>query len=262
MKTFCLFCLLAIMFFSSCTSQRTITNNYLYSGSDTSVKNVIAFQPLTIEKGDLLSIKVYSTANGIDPQADAPYNLPEQAGVTSGSTGSSAATGFEVDQNGDIEYPQLGRLHVEGLTREQLADLIKLKLDQVLKQPSVIVRFLNYKITVLGEVRTPGTFTLPTENVTILEALGRAGDITEFGKKNNVTVVREKNGQREIGTVDLTSKDLFNSPYYHLQQNDVVFVEPTGRKIKQQDQQAVAQQIGIFTAIITTVALLLNFIKK
>ena len=221
--------------------------------TDTVGRDSIAFQPV-IQKGDLLTIRVYSASSGIEPRADAPYNLPEQ-----GSVGGTA--GFLVDQDGNIDYPQLGRMTVEGLTREQLAEMIRLRLQDNLKQPFVIVRFLNYKITILGEVRSPGTFTLPTERVTILEALGLAGDITEFGQKNSVKVVREINGRREIGTLDLTSKDMFNSPYYRLQQNDVVFVEQTRRKITQQEQQVLAQQIGLASSIITAIALILNFLK-
>ena len=124
-----------------------------------------------------------------------------------------------------------------------------------------MVRYLNYKITVLGEVGGPKTFTTQTERISILEALGMAGDITEYGRKDNVKVIREINGQREIGTIDLTSKDMFNSPYYRLQQNDVVLVEQTRRKVKQQDQQALVQQISIFTSIAAAAALILNIIK-
>jgi polysaccharide export outer membrane protein len=211
-----------------------------------------------IQKGDLLSIRVFSKANGIrtpdQTNADEPYNLQEQ--------GTSGTTGFQVDQNGNIEYPQLGSLHVEGLTKEQTSDLIRSKLDTLLEQPSVIVRFLNFKISVLGEVKSPGTFTLPTERVTILEALGLSGDVTDFGRKNNVMVVRENsNGQIERGRIDLTSDSMFSSPFYRLQQNDVVFVESNGRKLQQQERQETAQQIGIATSIITAIALILNFIK-
>jgi polysaccharide export outer membrane protein len=135
-------------------------------------------------------------------------------------------------------------------------------LDTLLEQPSVIVRFLNFKISVLGEVKSPGTFTLPTERVTILEALGLSGDVTDFGRKNNVMVVRENsNGQIERGRIDLTSDSMFSSPFYRLQQNDVVFVESNGRKLQQQERQETAQQIGIATSIITAIALILNFIK-
>lgn len=259
MRVISLLCLFAIVFFTfSCSPQKQVANNYLQNARDTSGKSNINLQPPVVQKGDLLSIKVFSKANGLDPKADAPYNLQEATATTGGS---SSGAGFMVDQNGNIEYPQLGSLHVEGLTREQVAETIKSKLQDQLTQPSVIVRFLNFKVSVLGEVRSPGTYTLPTERVTILEALGLSGDITDFGKKDNVMVVRESNGQIEKGRIDLTSDSMFISPYYRLQQNDVVFVESTGKKLQQEQRQETRQQIGVATSIITAIALILNFIK-
>lgn len=228
--------------------------------SDTTIRDSFRLRTPVIQKGDLLSIRVYSLAAGVDPRADAPYNLPEQDGGGGGGS-TIALRGILVDQDGNINYPQLGTIHAEGLTREQLAGVMREKLQDVLDQPTVIIRFLNYKITVLGEVGSPSTFTVPTERVTILEALGLAGDITEFGRKDNVKIIRENNGQIDVGTIDLTSKDMFTSPYFKLQQNDVVMVEQNRRKIGQQERQEVAQQIGIATSIITAIALILNFIK-
>jgi polysaccharide biosynthesis/export protein len=254
-------CLFTIAFFAlSCTIQKPVTNNYLQNVKDTSGKSTTSIQIPVVQKGDLLSIKVFSRANGLNPQADAPYNLQEAS--TGMATGGGGAPGFMVDQNGNIEYPQLGTVHVEGLTREQVAELIKSKLEGQLTQPSVIVRFQNFKISVLGEVNHPGSFSLPTERVTIFEALGLSGDITDFGTKNNVKVIREgSNGEIEKGIIDLTSDSLFASPYYRLQQNDVVLVESNGKRLKQQQRSETAQQIGIATSIITAIALILNFIK-
>jgi polysaccharide biosynthesis/export protein len=251
----------AIVFIiSSCTTQKqTANNNYLVNARDTSGITVVKVQPPVIQKGDLISIKVFSKANGLDPKADAPYNLQQSSAGGGGS--SSGASGFLVDRNGNIEYPQLGVLHVEGMTREGLSEELKGWLDSVLINPSVDVRFLNYKITVLGEVRTPGTVTFPTENVTILDALGSSGDITDFGKKDNVMVVRETNGQVERGRINLTSDSLFLSPYYHLQQGDVVMVEALPKKIRQQEEQQTAQRIGLGISIITAIALILTFFK-
>lgn len=249
MRVFSLLFFTVAFFATSCTSQRAVTNNYLQNAADTSGRDSIPMGSAVIHKGDLLSIRVYSTATGSRPEIDAPYNLLDQT------------TGFLVDANGNIEYPQIGVLHVEGFTREQLSDMIKRKFEGQLTQPSVIVRFLNYRITILGEVSSPNTFTIPTEHVTVLEALGLAGDITEYGRKDNVKIIRENNGTREIGTIDLTSKNMFNSPYFRLQQNDVVLVEQTRRKVKQQEQQILGQQIGIASSIITAVALVLNLIK-
>jgi polysaccharide export outer membrane protein len=260
MKFLSLFSLVLIIFFStSCNTQKqAITSNYLQNAKDTSGKTQVNIQPPIVQKGDLLSIKVFSKANGLDPKADAPYNLQEQS-AAGGGTNTSA--GFLVDRNGNIEYPQLGLLHVEGLTREDLSELIRSKLDSVLTNPSVIVRFLNYKVTVLGEVKAPGSYTFQTENVSILDALGSSGDITDFGKKDNVMVIRENNGLVERGRINLTSDSLFLSPYYHLQQGDVVLVEAMPRKIRQQQEQQTAQRIGLGISIITAIALILTFFR-
>src|SRR5574337_1219909 len=148
MRVFNLLCLSAlILFASSCTTQKIVTNNYLENAKDTSGERVISFQPPVVQKGDLLSIKVFSKANGLNPLADAPYNLQDAATSSGGST--SSGSGFLVNQDGNIEYPQLGTLHIEGLTSGQVANLIKFKLQDQLEQPSVIVRFLNFKISVL-----------------------------------------------------------------------------------------------------------------
>ena len=248
-----------ILFGASCGTQNKAVRNYLENTSDTTLAILLPPKEPTIQKNDLLSIRVYSMS--IDPATDIPYNLPEQSPGGGAAAGNINLRGFLVDAEGNIEYPRLGTLQVAGLTKDQLAALIKQKLEGQLTQPSVIVRFINYKVTVLGEVGAPGTYSAPNEKLTILEALGMAGDITEFGKKNNIKILRESNGQREIGIMDLTSKNLINSPYYHLQQNDVVMVEQTQRRIQQQERQNVAQQIGLVTSVITAVALILNFIK-
>jgi polysaccharide export outer membrane protein len=246
-----------VLFAASCGTQNKAVRNYLENIKDTTLPVVDSAQEVVIQKNDLLSIRVYSMS--IQPETDAPYNLPENS--SGGGSTEMNLRGFLVNNEGNIEYPRIGTLHVAGLTKEAVADLIKNKLKDELTQPSVIVRFINYKVTVLGEVGAPGQITIPNENATILEALGMAGDITEFGKKENIKVLRENNGQRIIGTLDLTSKDMFYSPFYHLQQNDVVMVEQTQRRIQQQERQNIAQQIGLVTSIITAIALILNFIK-
>ena len=245
-----------VLFFCSCGSRRFATTNYLQN-VDTSANAFLNLPEPRIQKNDLLSIKVYSQS--ADPRTDIPYNLPEPP--VTGNPNPMATAGFLVDVNGNIEYPRLGTIHAEGLTRLELAQQIKSRLEDVLKNPSVNVRFLNFRVTVLGEVRSPGSYPIPTERVTILDALGLAGDITDFGKRDTVKVAREVNGQMQVGYVSLTSENLFRSPYFRLQQNDVVFVEQTRRKLQQQEQQTVAQQIGIATGIITAIALIVNIIR-
>lgn len=256
MRFFSFMLIAVILFLSSCRSQQAAFKNYLYR-VDTTDKVLLNLTEPRIQKNDLLSIKVYSQS--ADPRTDIPYNLPEQTVV--GSSTTTATAGFLVDEKGTIEYPRLGVLQVEGLTKTELAQLIKTKLQNELKSPSVIVRFLNYRVTVLGEVRTPGTFTIPTERVTVLEALGLAGDINEFGKRDTIKVAREVNGQLQLGYVSLASADLFRSPFFRLQQNDVVFVEQTRRRTQLEERQTLVQQIGIATGILTVLVLIINIIR-
>ncbi|HEV8504288.1 MAG TPA: polysaccharide biosynthesis/export family protein [Chitinophagaceae bacterium] len=266
MRSFFLFCsLLIALFFISCNSQKKVVYNYIEDANDTLVKNAVKnFEPL-IQKNDLLSIQIYSNSTKPDI-SDALYNPPALNGTSGsqggsgGSTGGSSNRGYMVDMDGNINFPRLGRIHVEGLTKRQLADTIVSKIAD-LENPTAVIRFLNYRITVLGEVGHQGTFTIPNERVTIFEALGLAGDIPVSGKKDNVKVLREVNGDREIGTVDLTSKNIFESPYYHLQQNDVILVEVKKNKVKQADQALVLGRIAFALSLVTTLAILYNIFK-
>lgn len=244
------------LYLISCGSQRKATSYYLDKVADTTIKGAATFPELRIQKNDHLSIQVYSAST--DPKVDAIYNLPTAEG------GSPSSGGFLVDARGNIEYPRLGTIHAEGLTKLELAEVIRKKLVEpieLLKNPSVIIRFLNYKITVLGQVGREGLVTLPSEKVTILEAIGMAGGITDFGKKDRVKIYREIDGQREVGYINLSNDSLFVSPYYYLVQNDVVIVEPTNQKAKQQDQAVTAQRISMALGVITAAAFIYNIFK-
>jgi polysaccharide export outer membrane protein len=247
--------LLAIPFyFISCSTQKTLPN-YLEQVKDTGDKKEVIIPELRIQKNDNLSIQIYSAS--VDPRVDELYNL--RSGGAGAQAGASA--GFLVDGHGNIEYPRIGIIHAEGLTKIELADVIKRRInekDSVLTDPSVIIRFLNFKISILGEVKAPGVMNIPAERVTILEAIGLAGDVTEFGLKDQVKVLREANGKREIGIVDLSSDSLFFSPYYNLMQNDVVMVAPTKKKAKQVEQNLVLQRVSLGLSIVTAIALLYN----
>lgn len=246
-------------YFISCGTQQRIPN-YLQHVTDSTGKGEVKIPELRIQKNDLLSIQVYSAST--KPEiSDAIYNLPSQGQGQSSSSGGSSSGGFLVDVNGNIEYPRLGLIPAEGLTKLQLADVIKRKInekDSVLTNPSVIIRFQNLKVTVMGEVNTQGPISVPGERVTILEAIGLAGGTTDFGMKNSVKVMREADGKRETGLVDLSSEKLFESPYYNLMQNDVVVVDPTKRKQKKADQDIVMRQVSFGLSLITAIALLYN----
>lgn len=259
--------LLVSFYFISCGTQQKLPT-YLQNYSDTSGKQAVKTPDLLIQKNDMLSIQVYSAST--KPEiSDALYNLPvvSPSSALPGSTGSAssaASPGYLVDNTGNIEYPRVGVLHVEGLTKSELADLIKRKInekDSVLTNPSVIVRFQNLKITVLGEVKKPGMISFPGERMTILEAIGLAGDVDIYGMKDKIKVIREVNGQRETGTIDLSDKKLFDSPYYNLVQNDVVLVEPAKSKAKKADQDVTLRQAGFVISVITAIAVVVRLFQ-
>ncbi|GAA6254818.1 polysaccharide biosynthesis/export family protein [Bacteroides sp. f07] len=179
---------------------------------------------LRIKPDDQLLITINSKA----PELLTPFANSQVLGSSS-STNTQESTGLLVSQSGKIEIPVLGEMQAAGLTRQELADAIKNKLieGEYIKDPTVLVRFKGAKIVVLGEVGSPGVKDLPGERVTILEAIGLAGDLPPTAHRENILVIREENGERKSYSVDLTSgEDILNSPVFYLQQNDVVYVEP------------------------------------
>lgn len=251
--------LLAIpIYLISCgATRKTQSPYYLQKVTDTTVKNEVTFTELKIQKNDNLSIQVYSAST--KPEVDQLYNLP-----VSTSNNGQAIGGFLVDANGNIQYPRLGTIHAEGLTKQQLGDTIREKLTkpvELLSNPTVIVRFVNIKITVLGNVGHEGVLSIPGEKLTILEAVGLAGGITDYGKKDKVKIIREADGKREIGYVNLSSDSLFKSPYYNLVQNDILIIEPTGRREQEAEQIKTYQKISFALTIVTVAATLYNIFK-
>ena len=253
------FALFAVLV-SSCGTQYKMPN-YLENLKDSAKLDTFKFPEPIIQKNDRLYIQVYSET--LNPEVvDAPYNSPAlAAGTASMSAGNPTLMGYIVDHKGEIEYPRLGALYVEGLTKSQLADLLKDSLKNVLTNPTVNIRFLTFKVNVLGEVGTQGPITIPGEKLTILEAIGMAGGITWNGKRDDVKVIRETNGVREMGLIDLTSQDLFKSPYYHLRQNDIVIVDLNKRGRVTQNEQYAMQRMSFALGIITTFALLISLFR-
>jgi len=246
------------LYFISCRTQKPLPN-YLETTHDSVDKRNVIVPELRIQKNDNLSILVYSAST--DPRVDELYNLRQSAATP----GQSTVSGFLVDAHGNLEYPRVGVIHAEGLTKQELADVIKRKInekDSVLTNPSVIVRFLNFKVAVLGEVKSPGVMNIPGEKVTILEAIGLAGDITDYGMKTAVKVVRELDGQREMGVINLASDSLFLSPYYNLMQNDVVLVSPTKKKAQKQETDIVLQRASFALSVITAITLVYSIFNN
>mgnify|MGYP002559438054 CR=1 FL=1 len=181
-----------------------------------------------IHVDDLLSIIVSCD----DIEAALPFNTPMIGlgkEVTSGNQ--QAALGYLVDKEGYVDFPVLGKLQVDGISRNELADMLKEKLSGYLKNPIVTIQFQNFKVTVLGEVKNPGCYQVSSERVSLLDALGMAGDLQINGKRKNVLIMREQGNEKVFARVDLTSSDYINTPFFYLQQNDVVYVEPNKGRI-------------------------------
>ena len=244
------------VFFTACTSTKKII--YLQDVVPLKQQEIEQKYEVIIHGDDLLAIMV----NSRDPELALPFNMPMvsyQLGSNTG--GQQRVLGYLVDTNGNIDFPILGEIHVEGLTRMQLTELIKNKLIEgdLIKDPIVTVQFLNFKISVMGEVGRPGSFTISGDRITLLEALSMAGDLTIYGRRDRVGVIRENNGKRTILFHDLRSADIFNSPCYYLQQNDIVYVEPNKAKA---GQSSINQNnsIGVWVSVIsllTTIAVLI-----
>lgn len=209
-----------------------------------SVYNPSAYAP-TLRPDDLLQIQV----GGQDAEALAAFQFYVNEGNSGGLQGMQALQNivYLVDPNGNINFPVLGFVHVAGLTRlEAIVELQEL-LGAYVQEPVVNIQIRNFKVTVLGQVVRPGSYTMPSDRVTIMEALGMAGDLSLSGIRNNVLVVREANGKREEYRLDLTQKDIYQSPAYYLRQNDVIYVEPNkGARFQ-------GQNVSVFTQVVTPV---------
>lgn len=211
-----------------------------------------------IQPGDILAINVASTSlyeKGLTSQVFLDGGLAYSASGSAIGAASSTASGkntYLVDSNGTIDYPRLGRLKVSGLSTSEAKNLLAEKLKDYLFQPTLEVRILNYRITMLGELGTQGPIYASNHKMTIIDAISAAGGIPITGRKDNVLVIRESGNKREFGRIDLNSRNVFNSPFYYLKQNDIVYVEPS-RIRKQEANEFYRFYLPIFTSVLTTV---------
>ena len=253
------FCLLG----SSCTSYQEILYLQNIEAVDVVPDSLSLFDAQIMPK-DLLTI----TVNTSDPEAAIPFNLTVQSASSSASrqtlTQQPTLQQYLVDNQGNINFPVLGVLHLGGLTKSEAESLIRERLKPYLKEtPIVTVRMVNYQISVLGEVANPGTFTVNNEKVNVLEALAMAGDMTIWGLRNNVKLVREKeNGAKEIVLLDLNQADIIHSPYYYLQQNDILYVSPNKAKAKNSDiGQSTSLWVSATSILVSLAGLLVTIFK-
>ena len=259
-----LFIAVAGILLAGCTSYKKVPYMQDPETVNTYGKEIPLYDAKIMPK-DLLSI----TVNTTDPQAAAPFNLTVQSPLNAGATSMYTTTQptlqqYLVNNQGEIDFPVLGKLKVGGMTKNEAESMIREKLQPYLKEtPIVTVRMANYKISVLGEVNKPGTFTVSNEKVNVLEALAMAGDMTVYGVRDNVKLIREDaQGKRQIVMLDLTKSDLVLSPYFYLQQNDILYVTPNKTKAKNSEIGNTTTIAVSATSILVSIASLIVNIAK
>ena len=234
---------------ASCVAQKKMT---YFRGIDNASLDSInqTYKPAkepVIREADKLLI----TVSALDPEAVVPFNLlavttmqpyAEEASMT------ARLQYYTVDNEGDILFPVLGKVHLAGLTKAEAVELLQEKISASVNNPQVTINFLGYSVTVMGEVKNPGRYEVPAERTSVLDALAYAGDLTIYGKRNNVLLTRENNGKLEFARLNLNSPDIFTSPYFYLQQNDVLYVEPTTARAVS------SQNLPLYLSMVTTLA--------
>ena len=244
--------LLVVLITTSCASRKELV--YLQSGSNT--KELVSYEPV-LQPDDVVMIVVSSE----NPEVAAPYNLKAITvqGDTENGIGAQRMQTYILDKEGKIEFPLLGTISLSGLTKTQAVAKLKELLKDHVNDAVINFRILNFKITVLGEVQKPGTYPVSSERITLLEAIGMSGDLTIYGNRTNVLLIREKNGTKTMERIDLTKSDFLNSSAYYLSQNDVVYIEPNKTRI---NSSAIGPNLTVgisaLSLIVTIIALTLK----
>lgn len=254
---------LSVVFLASCVSSKKLTEQSVYfrNISDSLLQRSAAdFEP-RFQKGDILSISVITP----NESSSRIFNRPNSGSMTAGSGDMQSAqpagvTGYLIDEQGNITLPYVGFVKAAGLTRSELTRSLAEHLKQYIESAQIAVRLVNYRITVLGEVAKPGTFSIPSERVTVLDAIGLAGDLTVYGKRNNIRVIRQTDSIRQTATLDLNKGDIFGSPFFYLRQNDIVYVEMNDRKIPNADQSGI-RNVSIAIGIISALGVVISTIN-
>lgn len=265
MKSFKLLVVAAAVLLASCGTQKK-SILYLQDAVADQPETIVNQYELKIKPSDILGV----TVNSRYAELAAPFNLSSITfqNATTGKATGNQAQGQVVDDAGFISMPVLGKIKAAGLTRSELAADIEQRLitGGHIKDPVVNIQFLNFKINVLGEVSRPGEFAINSDRVTLFDALSMAGDITDYGVKERITVIREQNGQRTIGYLDATSTDVFKSPYYYLQQNDIIIVDPDEIKqananVNQKGRNTLSTVTSILSILVTVTSLTLTLTR-
>lgn len=249
--------IIAVCFFSSCGVKYKSVPYFTDLPKQDSIQEVIQnHKILKIQKDDILAI----TVSSLNPEASAIFNMGNtsslQGNASPNANPANTANGFIVDQNGAIQLPLIGSVTVEGLTTISARELIQSKLITYLKEPVVSLRLINFKVSVLGDVAKPGVYPVQNERVSFAEALSMAGDLNITAVRDNVLLIRENQGKRQYIRLNMQSKDLFNSPFYYLQNNDVLYVQPGNAKYASVDSSY--RNVSIILSALSVIALIIT----
>ncbi|MEP7255850.1 MAG: polysaccharide biosynthesis/export family protein [Ferruginibacter sp.] len=238
--------LLSAIFAISCTSSKKIT--YFKGALDTDSRAILGTIEAPFQKGDILNISISS----LNPKFDVEYN----------KTDNNVTKGYLINEDGNIQMPKLGNVPAAGLTKKQLIEKITniIVTKNEILNPIVEIRHLNFEVTVLGEVTNPSVITVPSEQISLVKALGLAGDLTIFGKRDNILLIREEKGYRSTQHININSADFLSSEYYYLKPNDVIYVEPNKTKIASTDRSQ--QIIPVVLSGISILILVLDRVIK
>ncbi|WP_185213165.1 polysaccharide biosynthesis/export family protein [Sphingobacterium mizutaii] len=243
---------LGILTISSCANRKDLV---YFQADSLQINTSFAMDPPKLQPGDILTISI--TAD--DVRATEPFNQVNAYQIGTLQNTSPFIPTYTIDQNGFIDFPKLGKVRLAGKTRTESIDFLRNEVSKYIVNPGVNINIRNFRVTVLGEVVKPGTFIIDNDRISILEAIGMAGDLTINGVRKNVLVVREKDGSKEEHRIDLTKRESLNSPVYFLKQNDVVYVEPNGARVQ---SSKYTQNTSIFVSIagliITIVAVIVR----
>ena len=260
MKNKLLVSIIILVGFGGCFSRKELTTFYEADFAENEVTEINERTEVTIQSQDLVNISISSfdkeVIEAFNQSGNVQRNMmgQNQNGV---SNMFEYFSGYLVDDQGFIDFPLVGKIYIKNLTRRQAKDTIQKLISPIAKDVTVNLRFLNFKITILGEVQVPGIQRISNERISILEALGAAGDFTPYANRKNVLLIREKAGKRTFTKINLLSKDIFTSPFFYLQQNDVIYVEPS--RIKAASVRTPVERFtGIFSGLASLAALLIS----
>lgn len=252
-----LYLFLGILLLSSCGVQyKQVPYFQDLNDSLTEEETILNYSSLKIQKEDILAITVTS----LNAEASAIFNFGSTSSIQGNTSGNSSplntANGFKVDQDGKIQLPLIGSVLIAGLTTSAARDLVQLKLTPFLKEPVVSLRLVNFKVSILGDVARPGVFPVQNERITLPEALSMAGDLNITAQRDNVLIIREINGKRQYIRLNLQKKEVFNSEYFYLQNNDVLYVQPSNAKYASVDSSY--RNVSIVLSALSVIALIIS----